>query len=160
MLTVRPISIREANEYVEKLHRHHGKKVGCRFALGCYDGPTLHGVAICSNPVARNADDGLTLEVSRLCTDGTYNACSILYGACARVAKAMGFQKIQTYILQSESGTSLKASGWKCEGVAGAVSWMATPSERTKKRNAQLTLFSTGKSVPQEMKTRWSKEFI
>ena len=160
MLTVRPISIREANEYVEKFHRHHGKKVGCRFTLGCYDGPTLHGVAICSNPVARNADDGLTLEVSRLCTDGTYNACSILYGACARVAKAMGFQKIQTYILQSESGTSLKASGWKCEGAAGAVSWMATPSERTKKRNAQLTLFSTGKSVPQEMKTRWSKEFI
>ena len=158
-LEVRPISIREANEYVEAMHRHHGKKVGCRFAIGCYEGGVLHGVAICSNPVARMADDGLTLEVARLCTDGTHNACSILYGACARIAKEMGFRKIQTYILESESGTSLKASGWKCEGTAGAVSWMKNASERTKVRNAQMQLFQVGKVVPEEMKTRWSKTF-
>ena len=111
MLKVRPISIHEANIFVERFHRHHGKKVGCKFAIAVY-GDQLHGVAICANPVARNADDGLTLEVARLCTDGTHNACSILYGACARIAKDMGYRKIQTYILQSESGASLKASGW------------------------------------------------
>ena len=124
MLKVRPISIHEANIFVERFHRHHGKKVGCKFAIAVY-GDQLHGVAICANPVARNADDGLTLEVARLCTDGTHNACSILYGACARIAKDMGYRKIQTYILQSESGASLKASGWICEGEAGRPSWGA-----------------------------------
>lgn len=123
MLEIRPISIHDANIYIEQIHRHHGGKVGCKFAIACYDGNDLHGVAICSNPVARNADDGLTLEVSRLCTDGTYNACSILYGACARIAREMGYKKIQTYILQSESGASLKASGWICEGEAGRPTW-------------------------------------
>lgn len=73
MLKVRPISIHEANVFVERFHRHHGKKTGCKFAIAVYD-DQLRGVAICSNPVARNADDGLTLEVARLCTDGTHNA--------------------------------------------------------------------------------------
>lgn len=124
-------------------------------------GGELHGVAICSNPVARRADDGLTLEVSRICTDGTHNACSILYGACARIAKEMGFRKIQTYILASESGTSLKASGWICEGQAGQISWMHKPSERTKERNAfqQMELFNSQKKPPEEMKQRWAKYF-
>ncbi len=161
-MEIRPISIKRANEYVEQHHRHHGKKVGCRFAIACYDeGGVLHGVAICSNPVARRADDGLTLEVARLCTDGTYNACSMLYGACARIAKEMGFRKIQTYILESERGTSLKASGWICEGEAGSISWMHNASERTKRRNVvqQMELFPTHKTPPAEMKTRWARYF-
>ena len=118
----------------------------------------MHGVAICSNPVARNADDGLTLEVSRLCTDGTPNACSMLYGACARIAKDMGFKKIQTYILESEPGTSLRASGWICEGQAGATNWFKNASERTKQRNAyqQMELFAK-KKPPEEMKQRWCR---
>lgn len=160
MLEIRPISIAKANAYVEQYHRHHGAKTGCRFAIACYDGGgVLHGVAICSNPVARNADDGLTLEVSRLCTDGTHNACSMLYGACARIAKDMGFRKIQTYILESESGISLKASGWICEGIAGATSWMASPSRRTleRQKNKQIGLFD--KEPPNEMKQRWCRYF-
>lgn len=160
MLEIRPISIAAANAFVEKVHRHHGSKTGCRFAIAVYEGETLHGVAICSNPVGRNADDGLTLEVARLCTDGTYNACSMLYGACARVAKDMGFKKIQTYILQSEQGTSLKASGWKCEGEAGRASWMTFASQRTLDRKAeqQMSFFPT-KQPPQEMKQRWARYF-
>lgn len=160
MLEVRPISIAKANAFVEQYHRHHGKKTGCRFALAVYDGEQLHGVAICSNPVARNADDGLTLEVARLCTDGTRNACSILYGACARVAKEMGFRKIQTYILESELGTSLKASGWKCEGEAGRESWSKYISRRQEGREAfaQMELFPK-KKPPEEMKTRWARVF-
>lgn len=159
-MEVRPISIREANEYVELYHRHHGKKVGCRFAIGVYEKGKLHGVAICSNPVSRNADDGLTLEVSRVCTDGTKNACSMLYGACARIAKEMGFKKIQTYILESEIGTSLKASGWKNEGEAGSPSWMFSPSQRTKQRHSyeQLSFFPS-KAPPEEMKQRWARYF-
>lgn len=159
-MEIRPISIREANNFVELYHRHHGSKVGCRFAIACYEADTLHGVAICSNPVSRNADDGLTLEVSRLCTDGTYNACSMLYGACARIAREMGFRKIQTYILESETGTSLKASGWICEGSAGSVNWMHNASKRTKERNAyeQLSIIPK-KKPPNEMKQRWAKHF-
>ena len=157
-LQIRPISIHDANIFVEKYHRHHGKKTGCRFAISVWGGQQFHGVAICSNPVARRADDGLTLEVSRLCTDGTYNVCSMLYGACARIAKEMGFKKIQTYILESETGTSLKASGWKEEGTAGCESWMKSPSERTKKRNQyQQMSFFEQKKPPQEMKRRWAK---
>ena len=161
MLEIRPISIAQANAYVEQHHRHHGTKRGCRFAIAVYEvGGALHGVAICSNPVARRADDGLTLEVARLCTDGTHNACSMLYGACARIAKEMGFRKIQTYILESETGTSLKASGWICEGEAGSISWMHNPSERTRQRNAyqQLSMFPD-KKPPQEMKRRWARYF-
>ena len=160
-MVVRPISIHEANVFVEQHHRHHGIKKGCRFAIAVYDGEQLHGVAICSNPVARNADDGLTLEVARLCTDGTYNACSMLYGACARIAKEMGFKKVQTYSLASESGTSLKASGWTCEGEAGRLSWGGKwESQRQKQRNAytQTSLFPE-KKPPEEMKTRWAKYF-
>lgn len=159
-MEIRPISIRDANIYVEKHHRHHGKKVGCRFAIACCDMGGVHGVAICSNPVARRADDGLTLEVARLCTDGTYNACSMLYGACARIAKEMGFKKIQTYILESETGASLKASGWICEGEAGCISWMHNPSERTRQRNQyqQISMFQA-KKPPEEMKVRWAKYF-
>ena len=161
-LEIRPISIPKANEYIEQYHRHHGKKTGCRFAIGCFDGGKLCGVAICSNPVARNADDGLTLEVSRLCTDGTYNACSMLYGACARIAKDMGFRKIQTYILESEKGTSLKASGWKKEadGV-GTVDWVSAQNKRQIERNLkpiQMSLFEQ-KKPPKELKQRWSKTF-
>lgn len=160
MLKVRPISIHEANVFVERFHRHHGKKTGCKFAIAVYD-DQLRGVAICSNPVARNADDGLTLEVARLCTDGTHNACSILYGACARIAKDMGYRKIQTYILQSENGASLKASGWICEGEAGRPSWGgAWASQRTQERNAceQLGMFPQ-KKPPEEMKVRWARYF-
>lgn len=163
MLEVRPISIATANAYVEQHHRHHGKKVGCRFAIAVYEGDEIKGVAICSNPVARKSDDGFTLEVSRLCTDGTRNACSILYGACARIAKDMGFKKIQTYILESEQGISLKASGWVLEDEnAGELSWQIHPSKRQRERNMQpeqLMLFGEKKKPPMEKKKRWVRRF-
>lgn len=157
-MEIKPISIANANKFVEQFHRHHGKKTGCRFAIAVYENEILHGVAICSNPVGRNADDGVTLEVARLCTDGKTNACSMLYGACARIAKNMGFKKIQTYILASEPGTSLKASGWICEGESGRESWTKWASKRTKNRNAyeQMELFPK-KKPPEEKKERWAK---
>lgn len=81
------------------------------------------GVAIVGRPVSRYLDDGWTLEVNRLCTDGTKNACSFLYFAAWRVAKNLGYKKLITYILDSENGASLKASGWKCVGKCGGKCW-------------------------------------
>ena len=162
MLTIRPISIAKANAYVIENHRHHKAKVGCRFAIACYEGNELHGVAICSNPVARNADDGLTLEIARCCTDGTKNACSMLYSACARIAKDMGFRKIQTYILNSETGVSLKAFGFILEkDDAGAENWQKCNSRRQNRRDAQpyQTSFFGQKKPPEELKQRWAKYF-
>jgi hypothetical protein len=89
-------------------------------------------------------DDGFTAEVTRLCTDGAYNGCSMLYGAAARAAAAMGYTKIITYILASETGTSLKASGWKMEAASPGGSWSVPSRSRVD-------------SHPLEPKTRWSR---
>ena len=83
----------------------------------------MRGCAICGRPVSRKLDDGLTLEINRLCTDGIRNGCSMLYGAAIRVAKAMGYHKVITYILASENGSSLKASNFTYDGEAGREIW-------------------------------------
>jgi len=111
-MVVIPLTLRIANSFIEKYHRHHKPVVGYKFAIGLNNERGLIGVAICGRPVARLLDDGLTIEVTRLCTDGEKNACSILYAACARIAREMGYRRIITYILETEPGTSLKASGW------------------------------------------------
>jgi len=107
------VSLEEANEFVSSLHRHHPPVVGHKFSLGAVKDGKMVGVAIVSRPVARLRDDGVTLEVSRLCTDGTKNACSFLYGAAAKACFALGFKRIGTYTMPDEGGASLRASGWK-----------------------------------------------
>lgn len=119
MLKIRPITLKEANAYVAQFHRHNQPTTGHKWSLGCYDGDRLCGVAIAGRPIARKLDDKLTIEVLRVCTDGTRNACSALYGACGRVAREMGYRRIITYTLISEPGTSLRASGWTNCGEAG-----------------------------------------
>lgn len=140
-----PITLKTANEYVAQNHRHHKPVTGCKFCIGCKDGEQLVGVAICGRPVSRHFDNGVTLEINRLCTDGTRNACSKLYGACVRIAREMGYAKVITYILSSENGASLKAANFVCEGEAGGVIWTGSrkrdngvPQEK-KKRYAYLT---------------------
>lgn len=128
MLTIRPITLRAANEYVAANHRHNQPTTGHKWSLALYDGERLCGVAIAGQPIARKLDDGLTIEVRRLVTDGTKDACSKLYGACARVAKEMGYRKIITYTLVSEPGTSLKASGWTNCGEAGGYRGICPPA--------------------------------
>ena len=111
-----PIELKEANAFVSKLHRHHEPVYRDKFRFGCIDeNKTLHGVIQLARPVSRMLDDGQTIEVVRCCTDGTFNVCSFLYSKAARIAKEMGYKHIITYILKSEEGTSLKASGWKLE---------------------------------------------
>lgn len=123
-LTVIPITLREANAYVERRHRHHGPARGCFFCVGVADTEgVIRGVAIVGRPVARRLQDGYTAEVLRVATDGCPNACSALYGACWRAARAIGFRRIGTYTLTTEPGTSLRAAGWKLLGEAGGGSW-------------------------------------
>lgn len=144
-LLIVPITWREGNDFVVKTHRHHGTVAGCKFAIGLYDDETLRGVALCGRPVARMLDDGLTLEVNRVATDGVKNGCSMLYGACRRIAREMGYCKIITYTLASEPGTSLKASGWKFCGPAGGGSW-SVPSRPRKDKH------------PVEPKSKWESD--
>ena len=94
MLTVKPMSLADANRFVAEHHRHHKPVRGHKFSLGCMANDRLAGVAIVGRPVSRYLDDGLTLEVNRLCTDGTKNACSFLYGAAARAAKVLGYHRL------------------------------------------------------------------
>ena len=127
---LRTVSLEEANEFVARLHRHHRPVVGHKFSLGAVAGE-LVGVAIVGRPVSRMRDDGSTLEVTRLCTDGTRNACSFLYGASARACFALGYRRIGTYLLASEDGTSVKAAGWRSLGERGGGSWSRESRERT-----------------------------
>lgn len=155
MLTIKPITLKKANAYVAEFHRHNIPTTGHKWSIACYDGERLCGVAISGQPIARALDDGETIEVRRVCTDGTENACSKLYGACARIAKEFGYKRIITYTLESEPGTSLKASGWKLVAEkVGGVSWNVPSRPR---EEVQLTLFGEVKKYPQELKKRWER---
>lgn len=128
-----PCAFSEAAEFVRKHHRHHTPPVGHKFSIGAVADDEWVGVVIVGRPVARRRDDGFTLEVTRLCTLGHPNACSFLYGAAARAAFALGYQRIGTYTLKSEPGTSLKAAGWKLIGETGGKSWSVPTRPRTDK---------------------------
>ncbi|WP_431040033.1 XF1762 family protein [Streptomyces sp. P9-1] len=109
-----PVRFRDAAAYVAMWHRHHPPPVGMVFAVGAADDTgTLRGVAIVGRPVARLYDNGQTLEVTRVATDGTRNACSLLYGACRRAAFALGYTRLITYTQAGETGASLRAAGWR-----------------------------------------------
>ncbi len=123
VLRVTPIDFAEANAFVAKLHRHHKPMPGCKFCIAVSEGDVVRGVAMIGRPVARMSDTGYTLEVNRVCTDGARNACSMLYGAAWRVAKALGYNKLITYTLPIEGGASLRAAGWKLIGERGGGNW-------------------------------------
>lgn len=131
------IGLDEANAFVSQHHRHHKPVVGHLFSLGATLGDQIVGVAIVGRPVSRFRDDGLTAEVTRLCTDGTRNACSFLYGASARAAFALGFKRIGTYILASEPGTSLAGTGWRMLGETPGRSWSVPSRPRVDKHPLQ-----------------------
>ena len=151
-----PLTLTEANQFIEKHHRHHHKVPRDKFRVGCEVGGKLVGVATVGNPLARLLCDGYTLEVTRLCTDGTKGACSFLYSRCARIAKEMGYRKIITYILETEDGTSLKASGWYCEAKkCGGGGWNVPSRPR---EIVVHTLFGDEEKYPIGKKQRWAKD--
>ena len=138
-----PLHIRQANEFIRQYHRHSLPVTGGKFAVGAIHDGKLVGVAVAGRPVARRLDDGRTLEVLRMATDGTPNATSFLYGKVRRVGQAMGYEKIITYTLASESGASLKAVGAKLVGELRPQEW-SVPS---RKRRTQ--------AVYKEPKLKW-----
>lgn len=144
-LTISPISLRQANEYIETHHRHHGPARGHKFSVAVIDEMGgIRGVGIAGRPVSRILDQQGYLEVIRVATDGTRNACSMIYGALRRAGIALGYEpdRIITYTLESESGASLRASGWVSDGPAGGGSWSRPGRERVD-------------SHPIERKQRW-----
>lgn len=143
-LTLAPITFRVACQYIAENHRHHRPPQGYKFGISAMCNGEIVGVVTVGRPVNRTLDDGRTAEVTRLCTDGTPNACSLLYGAAWRAAKAMGYTRIVTYILEEESGSSLKASGWVCTAKVRGTSW------NNKSRSRQ-------DAHPLGDKTRWEK---
>ncbi|WP_275629040.1 XF1762 family protein [Pseudomonas sp. 273] len=134
-LSICPLTLVEANTFVATHHRHHGPVQGHKFSLGLTAGNHIVGVAIVGRPVARHLDDGLTLEVTRCCTDGTRNGCSKLYGAAWRATRALGYLRLITHTLASERGASLRASGWRLLGAAGGGSWNCPSRPRVERKH-------------------------
>lgn len=147
MLQATPLELSAANEFVATLHRHHDPVHRDKFRIGASQNGKLVGVIQVGRPVSRMLDDGETLEVVRLCTDGTENACSFLYSRAARVAKELGYKRIITYILESEAGISLRTSGWKFDGMTNGGHW----SRPSRKRN------TTAPTVPKQRYVKYLK---
>ena len=141
-----PMELKDANYLVETLHRHHKPVQGHRFSIGalCVETGVIVGAAIVGRPVARMTNQRATLEITRLVTDGSEHAPSFLYGAVVRVARALGYTKVQTFILDSEPGTSLRAAGYVLEQLSGGGSW-----ERLSKPNRRH-------DQPEGPKQRWA----
>lgn len=144
-LHVVPISIQDANLLVARWHRHHGAALSGLFAVAAACDAHVCGAAIVGRPVARMLHDGWTAEVTRCVSDGTPNVCSLLYGACWRAAKALGYKRLVTYTLASEPGSSLKAAGYRLVGEAGGGSWSRPSRPRVDHH-------------PLQLKWRWERE--
>ena len=134
-LTIVPVTFREACDFVADHHRHHKPPRGHKFSVGVAKDDTLVGVAIIGRPVARAFDDKRTLEVVRTATDGTPNANSILYGAARRAVFALGYDRLITYTQEGESGSSLKAAGWKVIAKRKPRPGWSTPSRPRENKN-------------------------
>jgi hypothetical protein len=132
-LDVVPITFPEACAFISQYHRHHKPPVSWKFGCGVSDGAKVVGVVTIGRPVARGFDDGWTLEVTRCCTDGTKNVASMLYGAAARAARALGYRRVVTYTLEEESGISLKAAGWRTVWQTKGGSWSRQSRPRVDK---------------------------
>lgn len=134
-LRVVPCTLKRARAYVAQHHRHLGPPVGGLFAVGLVRGTELVGVAIVGRPVARMLQDGQTAEVTRVCTPGVRNACSMLLGACRRASIALGYRRLVTYTLASEPGSSLRAAGFRETAVVRGAAW----SRASRPRNEPTT---------------------
>jgi hypothetical protein len=161
-LVIVPTTLEEANAFVVQHHRHRGAVVGAKFCIAAAErreigdtrpggaGYGMHmdcvvGVAIVGRPVARSLDDGWTLEVNRCCTDGTRNACSALYAASWRATRAMGYRRLVTYTLDTETGASLRAAGFRVVSEVRGRSWSCPSRPRVD-------------TAPHQDKLRWEAE--
>lgn len=139
-MKVIPMTLRAARDYVTANHRHHRAPQGGLFAIAAECDGKIIGCAIVGKPVSRMLDDGATAEITRMCTDGTRNACSFLYRACVRAANAIGYRRILTYTLATESGASLRGAGFDMHGKTKGGSWSRPSRARTDKHPTQEKL--------------------
>jgi hypothetical protein len=140
-LTIVPCKFDEARAFIARHHRHHLPPIGHRFSLAVADeAGAVRGVATVGRPVSRMLDDGWTLEVTRVATDGCPNACSALYGATWRATKALGYRRLVTYTLASEPGSSLRAAGWRVVAETAGGTWTRDSRPRIDKHPLQHKL--------------------
>lgn len=158
MIKAIPLTLKQANAFIDEYHRHHVHAQGDKYRIGAEVDGELVGVIQCGRPVSRHLDDGMTIECIRLCTKGNKNVASFLLSRASRVAQSLGYTKIITYILTSELGTSLIASGWELEEKsAGGGSWNV-PSRPRELEESQISMFETRQKYPTEKKQRWAKK--
>lgn len=150
-----PVSRREAQAFIARYHRHNRPSMVDRFRVGVADDDGLVGVAQAGLPVARRLCDGTTLEVTRTCVKpDARNANSMLYGACARAAAALGYRRLITYTLPDESGASLRGAGWQLDtdragyGPNTGTAWQAHQYKSG-------LLFPDDRRIPDGFKRRW-----
>jgi hypothetical protein len=129
-MELRPISFKDACTFTNKFHRHLKSPIGHKFSISLFHENILIGVIMVGRPISRILDDGYTLECNRLTTTGTRNACSKLYSAAISAAKFLGYRKIITYILTTESGSSLRAAGFRQKNTTTHLSWDCPSRER------------------------------
>jgi hypothetical protein len=147
-----PVTRDQARAFVAAHHRHAGPPVGWRFGVGLAVGGELRAVVIAGRPVSRHLDDGYTLEVTRLATLGDRNACTRLYGAACRAAAALGYRRVVTYTLASESGSSPAGAGFRrVADVRARESW--ANAERPRQA---VTLWGDP-VVPTARRVRWER---
>ncbi|MCP1161243.1 MULTISPECIES: XF1762 family protein [Bacillus] len=141
-----PITLKIAQEFISKFHRHNQAPQGHKFSIGLWDHDVLIGVIIAGSPVARHNNNGFTLEITRCCLKSSIyrNGISKMIGSVYQVAKAMGYTKIITYTLDHESGDSLKSCGFELEAITSGGSWNSTARKRENK-------------APTTPKKRWVK---
>jgi len=144
-LFLTPITQREAFAFIREHHRHHAAPRGSIIQVAVSDDDyRVRGVAVVGRPVARRLQDGWTAEVVRVATDGAPNACSMLYGACWKAVRALGYRRLITYTLPEEGGASLRGAGWRLVGQAGGGTWSRRERPRVD-------------THPTQCKLRWEK---
>ena len=154
-LRIVPVTRADAKRFIARHHRHNDPSIQCVFQVGVADDEKLVGVAMVGIPKARLLMDGKTLEVTRICTDGSRNANSMLYGACARAAAALGWTRLLTYTLPDESGASLRAAGWTADQelrVSDVSRW------RTQNGGKEAVDLFGNERIPSGPKRRWWKQ--
>lgn len=151
MYYFKPLTVKEANSFVSANHRHSKPVRSHKFSIGLLSkkDDKIIGVAIVGRPISRYMDDGLTLEINRLCVlNNKKNTCSMLYGRVSKIAKLMGYEKVITYTLVKEPGISLKASGFHNDRLSKFnAGWSM--------RNGIQTRLDGREMVPSSDKLRW-----
>jgi hypothetical protein len=157
MLELVPITLKDAQEFIRKHHRHNMPPIAARFCVGVQVNGELAGVAVAGMPKARKLCLPGNIEIVRTCTTGVMNANSKLYGAILRASAALGYKTAYTYTLQEEPGNSLRASGWvEDRRLEASNGWAAN---KRGERQSQVNLFGEERA-PTGPKIRWRYDLV